>query len=81
MIITLRTMIVIVATIVATGCDRVIVGEMQDEPIDISPPTRLDVNLWNGTLDGRTTRERCDDMGGLLGYEPRWGAVCWGVDY
>jgi hypothetical protein len=60
---------------------RVIVGELETGPIDISPPTRLDVNLWNGRLAGQSALERCDDMGGVHVISATWGDVCQGVDY
>lgn len=73
----------------ATG--RVLIGELQEGSFDVSPPTRLDVNMWQGTLApgvstyrGGSVQERCDDMGGTLGAETFRGdpiVVCHGVDY
>ena len=56
--------------------DRVIVGELQN----IDPPTRLDVLLWPGTLDGVPMSARCDHMGGSIRVTSN-GTECQGVDY
>jgi hypothetical protein len=54
-------------------------------PVDVSPPTRLDVLLQPGPMlvYGRELGplERCDWMGGAFVAVPGGAGVCRGVDY
>lgn len=67
---------------------RVIVGELQlragYQVGNLTPPTRLDVLMYRGNLDGLTYWQRCANMGGAIVFETWWGRsepVCRGVDY
>ncbi len=66
---------------------RVIYGEFQvraGQVANISPPTRLDVLMYRGNLDGLTYWQRCTNMGGYIVFETWWGKsepVCRVVDY
>lgn len=66
---------------------RIIVGEFQlraGYTVDIDPPTRLDVLMYRGNLDGLTYWQRCANRGGYIVFETWWGRsepVCRGVDY
>ena len=66
---------------------RVIYGEFQvraGQVANISPPTRLDVLMYRGNLDGLTYWQRCANMGGYIVFETWQGRsepVCRGVDY
>lgn len=67
---------------------RVIVGELQlragYQVGNLTPPTRLDVLMYRGNLDGLTYWQRCANMGGYIVFETWWGKsepVCRGIDY
>ncbi len=62
---------------------RVIYGEFQTVG-NVTPPTRLDILMYRGTLGGLTYWQRCANMGGYIVFETWWGKsepVCRDVDY
>lgn len=56
---------------------EVIVGEDENPIPDIVPPTTLSVLMVPEVREGKSPRERCEDMGGTL--TPEW--LCYSVDY
>lgn len=74
----------VIAAPVAHADNRVIYGEFQTVH-NVTPPTRLDIMMYNGRLNGLTVTQRCANMGGQLWNEnlPQFGnqPVCHGVDY
>lgn len=57
---------------------RVLAGELQTLKCDVSPPQKLDIQMFKGRLHGESARQRCNDMGGH--YYARKNK-CNGVDY
>jgi hypothetical protein len=47
----------------------------------LNPPTQLHIDLYDGRLNGETTLQRCNDMGGAHAWRSDYKYVCYDVDY
>ncbi len=75
--------LLVLATPQTVLAGRVIYGEFQTVG-NVTPPTRLDILMYRGTIDGLTYWQRCANMGGYIVFETWWGRsepVCRDVDY
>lgn len=48
---------------------------------NMAPPDQLNIDLYDGRLNGLLPSVRCADMGGIFGTRSGYGYVCRDVDY
>jgi hypothetical protein len=48
---------------------------------NMAPPDQLNIDLYDGRLNGQYPSARCADMGGVFGTRSGYGYVCRDVDY
>lgn len=48
---------------------------------NLTPPDQLNIDLYDGKLNGVSPSVRCVDMGGVFGTRTGYGYVCRNVDY
>ena len=62
-----RRILFVLLSIPCTGCNWVL-KEFPEVPyqIDLKPGDRLDIEMPNQVIDGKTPYERCADLGGNL---------------